>query len=345
MRKRLLILLSVLLLSTLGWSWGREGHHIIASIAEDHLDETTKVMIQSLIGNNHLYSIAAWADEVRKERSQTGPWHYVDIPLGSTYEAGRDCALPHNCVVVKLDELIMVLTNKQASHEDRAEALKFIVHFMGDIHQPMHAVGEARGGNGIHVRFLGNNRCGPYECNLHGVWDSSLIQHTGVSRQEYVTHEEELIQMQRLEIDADGKPAEWANDSARLAQAAWVPEGTDLDEAYYTQKIKVVDRQLALAGLRLAKLLNLTIGKLTPQDFKESSPIKNAAEKSAILSTADPSLPNGTSSEVTVWVNTSSKAYHCPGTRWYGNTKTGQYMTQSAALAKGYHPAGSRACP
>jgi hypothetical protein len=63
--------------------WGRDGHHIIASFAEDHLDETTEVMIQSLIGNNHLYSIASWADDIRNERRETAPWHYVNIPLGS----------------------------------------------------------------------------------------------------------------------------------------------------------------------------------------------------------------------------------------------------------------------
>jgi nuclease S1 len=251
----------VALAPSFSWGWGREGHQIVASVAEDHLDETTKVMIQSLIGNNHLYSIATWADDIRRERHETAPWHYVDIPFGGSYSANRDCPPPNSCVVVKITEFTKVLTNKQASRDDRAEALKFVVHFVGDIHQPMHAVGEAKGGNGIHVRFFDSDRCGSYECNLHGVWDTDLIEHAGLEREEYAQHEEQLIGANKLEALADGTPQQWANESHQLAQAAWVPDGTDLNKLYYEKQIKVVDRQLALAGLRLAKLLNESIGK------------------------------------------------------------------------------------
>jgi nuclease S1 len=170
-------------------------------------------------------------------------------------------------VVLKISDFIKVLIDKQATREDRAEALKFVVHFVGDIHQPLHAVAEAQGGNEIHVRFLGSDQCGRYGCNLHGVWDSSLIQHSGMSRDEYAQHEEELIKAEKLETVAESNPEQWANESAKLARAAWVSDGTDLDERYFETEIKVVDKQMALAGLRLAKLLNETIGKLTPRDF------------------------------------------------------------------------------
>jgi hypothetical protein len=83
----------------------------------------------------------------------------VDIPLGSKYTASRDCALPESCVVAKINELARVLTDRNAPREQRAEALKFLVHFVGDIHQPLHAVKEAKGGNGVPVRFLGGDRC------------------------------------------------------------------------------------------------------------------------------------------------------------------------------------------
>ena len=115
----LLTSLTVILASVPCWGWGREGHQIIAAVAEDHLDETTKVMIQSLIGNNHLYSVATWADDIRKERHDTAPWHYVNIPLGSTYNAARDCEPPRSCVVVKIEEFTRVLTDKTKSR-DRA---------------------------------------------------------------------------------------------------------------------------------------------------------------------------------------------------------------------------------
>lgn len=267
MRPRLLVVLATALLSTLGWGWSREGHRIIAKVAEDHLDETTKVMVQSLIGNNHLYSIASWADDVRRERAETQTWHYVNIPLGGKYDATRDCA-PPGCIVAKITELLKMITDKKAPREERAEALKFLVHFVGDIHQPMHAAKEAAGGNGIHVSFLSNNRCGPYQCNLHAVWDTSMILHAGRSQQDYVAHLEQLITSENLNGEAGGTPEQWANESLRLAQAAWVQDGTNLDERYYREQINVVDKQMALAGLRLAKLLNETIGKMTPRDFR-----------------------------------------------------------------------------
>ena len=222
MRKRSLTLATVLLLPTFCWGWGREGHRIIATVAEDHLNETTKVMIQSLIGNNHLYSIASWADDIRKERRDTAPWHYVNIPLGSNYAASRDCPPPRSCVVEKIADFIRILTDKKASREQRAEALKFVVHFVGDIHQPMHAAKEAEGGNDIHVRFLSRDRCGPYDCNLHGVWDTSMIPHAGLKPRDYAERLEELIKSEHLAEQDGGTPEQWANESVRLAQAGWV---------------------------------------------------------------------------------------------------------------------------
>ena len=260
-------LMMVVLLPNLSWAWGREGHQIIATVAEDHLDETTKVMIQSLLGNNHLYSIATWADDIRRERPETRAWHYVNIPSGRTYEANRDCALPESCVVAKIHEFTNVLTDKTASREQRAEALRFLVHFVGDVHQPFHAVKEAAGGNDITVRYLGSCQCGRHECNLHGVWDTSMILETGLSRPEYSQQLEELIRATKLDAQATGSAEQWANESRQLATAAWVQDGANLDEQYDRAQIKVVDRQMALAGLRLAKLLNQTIGRMTPRDF------------------------------------------------------------------------------
>jgi len=127
----------------------------------------------------------------------------------------------------------------------------------------MHAAKEAAGGNRIHVRFLGEDRCGPYECNLHGVWDTELILHTGLKPEDYATRLEELIKTEHLAGQNGGTPEQWANESVALAQAAWVADGANLDQAYCQREIKVVDRQMALAGLRLAKLLNETIGKMT----------------------------------------------------------------------------------
>jgi hypothetical protein len=116
--------------------------------------------------------------------------------------------------------------------------------------------------------ILSSDRCGQYDCNLHAVWDTSLILHTGLDRRDYAQHLEELIRAEKLDAPSAGTPDQWANESLRLSQAAWVLDGTDLDEQYYGQQIKILDRQMALAGLRLAKLVNETIGKMTPRDFR-----------------------------------------------------------------------------
>jgi hypothetical protein len=259
------IVLSLLTPSTVV-GWGHEGHEIVASLAQTRLTENTRNGIRSLIGDASLASIASWADEVRPERDETYNWHFVDIPKNASgFSDERDCFLPnsrhkgaatdhHNCVVDRIDIFKKVLSDSKAPPDDRIEALKFLVHFVGDVHQPFHAIGEAAGGNGIAVSEFGSTECGRHSCNLHGAWDSGLIQHTGMGRDEYVAHLEKLISDEHL--TASGSPEDWANESHGYAQSAWLAYGAQIDEVYYQKEIKVADRRLALAGLRLAAILN-----------------------------------------------------------------------------------------
>jgi hypothetical protein len=161
-----------------------------------------------------------------------------------------------------------------------------------------------------------------------------------MGRQEYARHLEDLIQSQKLASANAGTPEQWANESVRLAGAAWVPDGTNLDEQYYQMEIKVVDRQMALAGLRLAKLLNNSIGKMTPRDFANEPPVNIPAQ----TSTGAPVRAGGEASSVLVWVNPRSMVYHCPATQWYGKTKNGEYMAEPEARQKGYRPVGGIKC-
>ena len=259
------IVLTLLIPSTL-LGWGPAGHEIVASLAQTRLTENAKRGIRSLIGDASLASVANWADEVRPERDETYNWHFVDISeTASGFSDERDCFLPnsrhkgsatdhHNCVVDRIEIFKQVLSDSNASREDRIEALKFLVHFVGDVHQPFHAIGEAAGGNGIAVTEFGSTQCGRHPCNLHGAWDSGLIQHTRMGRDEYVAHLEKLISDEHL--TASGNPEDWANESHGYAQSAWLADGAQIDENYYQKEIKVVDERLALAGLRLAAVLN-----------------------------------------------------------------------------------------
>jgi hypothetical protein len=257
MKKKLALFLAFLTLPVPLFAWGFTGHHIVADIAAAHLSPAAKAALQSLLGDQTLASISTWADEVRPQRPETYNWHFVDIPAAAQgYDAARDCrpSPKGDCVIAEIERARAVLADAGRAKEERVEALKFLVHFVGDIHQPFHAIGEARGGNDIHVLAFGANQCGKYPCNLHFEWDSGLIEHTGFSEIEYVAHLEQLIQRQHL--TASGSPVDWANESHDLARQAWLDDGGSIDEKYYREQIKVVDLRLALAGLRLAKVLN-----------------------------------------------------------------------------------------
>jgi hypothetical protein len=252
-------------------AWGFKGHRIVADIARDHLSETAKRNLQALLGNDDLAAISTWADEVRPQRPDSLGWHYVDIPKDAAgFSEQRDCYRPdekhlttkedhHNCVVDRITLFKQTLADKNASQADRVEALKWVVHFVGDIHQPMHAIEEGRGGNEIHVVEFGSTQCGKYPCNLHYEWDTGLLEHTGRSEQDYVTYLEQMIASKKLQ--AGGTPEDWANESLRLAKQVWISEGGAVDQAYYQANISIVDERLALAGLRLAAVLNDALGK------------------------------------------------------------------------------------
>lgn len=169
-----------------------------------------------------------------------------------------------------------------------------------------------------------------------------MILHTGLNRQEYSQHLEDLIRAEKLTRADAGTTEQWASDSHRLAGAAWVQDGANLDEQYYQREIKVVDRQMALAGLRLAKLLNDTTGKMTPRDFATAR--QQSINLQPATSLAIPVQAGNVGSDVKVWANPKSMVYHCPATRYYGATKNGEYMTEDEARKSGYHAAGGRQC-
>ena len=254
-------------------AWGPEGHRLVGDIAQARLTSTARLHVTELLGNDDLAAISVWADDIKGERPETYGWHFVDIPTNASgFSEPRDCFRPdekhpstvqdhHNCVVDRITMFKQVLSDRSAPKQDRIEALKFLVHFVGDVHQPMHAIGEARGGNDIHVIEFGSPQCGKYPCNLHFAWDMGLIEHTGLSEGQYVSKLDRLITSRKLVSQADGTPEQWANESFQLAKKVWVNDGGAIDEAYYKNDIGIVDQRLALAGIRLAWLLNQALGK------------------------------------------------------------------------------------
>ena len=251
------------------WAWGREGHRLTALVAEEYLTPKTKVAVEQLLGKESMAGVSTWADEYRSQNPATGPWHFVDIPQSeATYNRDRDCpanrdnpASPwRDCVVDRIVYFETQLANPALPREDRYQALKYLIHFIGDVHQPLHAIGDARGGNDIHVRFLGSDQCGTYKCNLHGVWDEELIDHERLSEPKMLAMLTADIREHNWEARAGGTPIQWANASHQYAVNAFAPNGALLESNYVAEETQVVNSQLAIGGLRLARVLNTLLG-------------------------------------------------------------------------------------
>ena len=264
------------------WAWGREGHRLTALVAEQYLTPATKAEVVKLLHTETLADVAPWADSYRSDHPETGKWHYVDIPKAEVqFDRGRDCPVSQadpkspwrDCVTDRILYFEGRLGDESLSSEERAFALKFLVHLIGDIHQPFHAMGDDRGGNGIAVSFLGSTTCGSYKCNLHGVWDTSIIEEERLSEQAYTDKLLKQIKDNQWERLAGGEPTAWANVSHHYAVQAEAPNGALLTRPYVTEEGKVVDAQLALGGLRLARVLNRILGAsdaLAPTDSSAS---------------------------------------------------------------------------
>ena len=251
-------------------AWGQEGHSIVAEIAQRRLDQDTLKKIKTLLGGEiSLASIASWADDYRAAHEETANWHFVDIPYGRfTYDPSVDCKpdpKQGDCAINAIMRAREALGDCWRPRAERLEALKFLVHFVGDVHQPLHAADRVdprtrkadQGGNLVEVTFFGEKN------NLHWVWDTGLIMRTVYGWGAYVTRlEEGWLRGRDLSSLEDGSPIDWVLEAHRFAHdvAYDFPDDGVLGLEYYEKSLPVVDRQLALAGVRLARVLQATLG-------------------------------------------------------------------------------------
>ena len=250
-------------------AWGGQGHRLVALLAAERLTPVARRNVTWLLGPQSLADVSSWADRYLDGNYQTFYWHFLNIPPEATsYDRDRDCPRQpgvsagargdtwRDCAVDRILYNKARLADTTLDRADRATALKFLVHFVGDLHQPFHALGVGHGGNDIPVTVFGSETCGNYPCNLHGVWDGSLIAHRALDDARYLPVLRALIAKNGWAAGPAGTPAEWAMQSRDLGKAALLPEHGSVDEAYYRAHIAVVDQRLALAGVRLAAALN-----------------------------------------------------------------------------------------
>ncbi|MEO5799219.1 MAG: S1/P1 nuclease [Gemmatimonadales bacterium] len=240
--------------------WGIMGHRIVARIAEGRLTPATAAEVARLLDGAGIPSVANWADSFRTKHPETGVWHYVDIPTWEkSYDSVRDCK-DGGCVVAALNTKIAILSDKHRSKEERGEALRFVVHFIGDMHQPLHAGERAdKGGNDVKLTFEGR------ATNLHSVWDSGMLTASGESEDALVGRiNERLATRGDLRIIAAGSIIDWAMESHDVARDVvynFVPPSLVLDASYRAAVRPVLEDRLLRGGVRLAAVLNRALGQ------------------------------------------------------------------------------------
>ncbi len=232
--------------------WGRVGHRVVARIAAGRLTPATRNQVRYLLGESSLAEVSTWADEIRSSRPETSPWHYVNIPvIDSVYRPERHCR--PGCVISATEEQLAILADRSRSRSERAEALKWVVHFVGDLHQPLHAGDRGdRGGNDVTVWFKGRRT------NLHSLWDSRLLESYGTSEQEFVTELEREARTRDIAGITAGTVADWALESHDVSRDYVYPElpmWLFVTHRYADNAEPIIREQMLRGGVRLAALL------------------------------------------------------------------------------------------
>ncbi|HEY5314953.1 MAG TPA: S1/P1 nuclease, partial [Pirellulales bacterium] len=225
-RRILVVLLSSLVLVPAAQAWGPLGHSVVAELAQRHLSPAAEAEVERLLAPDHtrsLADIASWPDQIQDDPAQADLWkqtralHYIDFRYGDcNYTPPRDC-LDGRCVVAGLQHYVAVLGDRSQSDAMRGEALKFVVHFVGDIHQPLHAGSrDDKGGNTYQVQFDGKGT------NLHRVWDSGMLNSRGLDWQAYAQELDArgLVPLPPPIAPLDDPYAQWAEESCRITAEA-----------------------------------------------------------------------------------------------------------------------------
>lgn len=238
------------------WAWGTLGHMVVAQVAENNLTPAAKKAVSKILKNQTLPDVANWADSIKgqAEWAHSKPWHFVDIPDGedySTIEHSHD-----GDVVEAISDMVKVLKDPKSASIEKENALKFIVHFVGDIHQPLH-VGrpDDHGGNSISVIFEGRRS------NLHALWDTLMIMKQPMDHIQYAASLEAHAFM-APPYDIQEMPFSRIISecmSARKAIYAFKDATIDpvvLDSTYSNRNLALMNTQLLMGGKRLAILFN-----------------------------------------------------------------------------------------
>jgi len=237
-------------------NWGATGHRTVGEIAEHYLTKRTKKAISNLLNGHSIAFYSTFADDIKSDKkySKFSPWHYLDFKFGKKYNPAT--ASKKGDLVQGINKCIKVLKNPNSSRSDKAFYLKLLIHFIGDLHQPLHVGHEYdRGGNDIKVKWFNKFS------NLHRVWDSGMIDSYNMSYTELAKNENKLSKAQVAAIQK-GSVIDWVYESQAMAEKVYASakSGDKLSYRYSYFYFPVVRQQLQKAGVRLAKVLNNIFG-------------------------------------------------------------------------------------
>jgi hypothetical protein len=232
----------------------------VAQVALNRLSPAVADETRRLLDGQNITDVAAWADEHRREMPQTSPWHYVNIEVyDSTYVPSRDCK-NDDCLIVQITRQAAILGNRSLPDSTRGTALKWVVHLVGDVHQPLHAGDRNdQGGNSIKLTFDAN------PTNLHSLWDSRLLLSWGESDEQIEQNiMNELSHRPDVAAISGGTAVQWAMESHDIARDMVyrdLPQSLVIDQHYADSARPIIQERLLRAGVRLGALLERTLGR------------------------------------------------------------------------------------
>lgn len=256
-RKKAVLTLGIassVLVSLPALGWGQTGHRVTGAIAQHYLSPHAAAAVDTLLPNETLAEASTYADEMRSNpkpfwQKVSPPFHYVTVPEKKTY-AEVD-APEQGDAYTALERFTNTLKNDDASREEKQLALRFIVHIIGDLHQPLHAGnGTDRGGNDVKVRFFWE------DSNLHRVWDSQMLDQRQLSFTEWTRWLNAKITPEQLAQWDTTDPLDWIAESTEIRDTVYPEDANDMSYDYLYDHLPTAKVRLQQAGVRMAAYLN-----------------------------------------------------------------------------------------
>ena len=253
--KKLFFTLAILSSSLLAFGWGQTGHRVVAQIAHNHLSKNAQKALHDIMGHESLVEASTWMDNIKSDDAydHTHTWHYVTIPDGQTYASSEKSESGDAYEMIQ--RMIKVLKDEAADLKAKQEAVRMLVHVIGDIHQPLHVGnGDDRGGNDVKINWFYKSS------NLHRIWDSGMIDSKGFSYSELAKlidhpHEEKGQHFHSTDLDL------WMKEAMDLrTQVYTLDDEENLSYKYLYLNWETVKDQLYKAGIRLASVFNEIYG-------------------------------------------------------------------------------------